>query len=582
MKTTLSRMKLKKNAGVAMISIIIAVAFISIIGSALLYITFLNYQMKVQNLQSKENFYETDGQLTQITTNLRNEIMKSGDPKQNLQTILGVDFTTGGNYRVDNLAKYVSYIEDDKFTSLNEDNTIVQAKTSASNALTGEDTFTYSGGTCEVVTVYDEHGNVVPTPNPVTYRLKDFTIEQKSADGYVNKVRTDIDIQILTKSVSSSGEGGVGSFSLLMDAPFKVNNASFNILNLYGNCLFSKYESTPVKWDVDNVFYTAPGKKDSAGAALEMGKESKINVIGQYLIVYGDLVLNDSACLYINNGNLTVYGDIYLNKDSTIVCTGNIYQLKDKKLPGRGDVSKIYIEGKEYDLCTESEKAKHIYPKTCNSVSITEKNYQSFTKTIKLNNNDTSDDGVLYQLMEEYKGHKLTDASIGKSVDQIEGESNYGNYYGQQIGVAFSGKNNDLNGKYKNRLVFIAGDEAKIQEGNLGCTFLCKSGINLEQAHSVSLTKIGSSTFNFLMIKSSDEGNKDYQKNVHKWVLGDFGNDLKDGFSFGDFFVDDPDKIVNDMLACGNGSDGGDSSGAEKKNKYESAISFIEYQKDFE
>lgn len=612
MNNLLSKLKRNRNAGIAMISIIIAVAFISIIGSALLYITYLNYQMKVQNLRSKENFYETDGQIVQITTNLRDKVVNSSNPQAELENILGFDSTT---FKPETGTRYAYKVEDMARLASGLDKNLegnVELSTLGDGSIKGTittggktDTFNYSApvtynesgvitsGGYEILKSYqlNSEGEMeeVSKPNPVTYRIHDFTIEQTSSDGYVNRVKTDIDIQILTKQISASGEGGVGSFSLLMDAPLAIEDSDFDILNLYGNCFFSKYENSTAVWTVDSNTYTPPGKVGSAGAALTLGKESKVNVVGQYLIVYGDLVLNNSACLYINQGNLTVYGDIYLNGNSTIICTGNIYQYTDEALPGRSNPSKVIIEGNSNP--DANLWAKHIYPKTCNVVSVTEKNYQSFTNAIKLNNSNTSDDGVIYQLMKEYKGHKLTDDEVGKPVDQLEENSNYGSFYGQQVGIAFSGKNTAYNGVFKDRLVFLAGSDAQISEGNYGCTFICKTGLKLTNAHSVSLTKIGSSTFNFLMIKSSDLENPNYQNNVHQWKDGNFGSDLQDGFSFGDFFIDEPDKVVNDMLACGNGTDGGgsdsdddsdDDSAEVKKLKYESALSFVNYRRDFE
>ena len=69
------------NKGVALISVMIAVAFISIIASSLLYISFSNYTMKVANTEAKKNFYEVEGDINKITTTLRaNLANSSSDP----------------------------------------------------------------------------------------------------------------------------------------------------------------------------------------------------------------------------------------------------------------------------------------------------------------------------------------------------------------------------------------------------------------------------------------------------------------------------------------------------------------------
>lgn len=584
------------NNGIAMISILIAVAFLSIIGSALLYITYSNFLMKKQNLESKENFYETDGQLTQITTNIRNDVMKSSnDPKQELEKLVNVTFdsTTGvahnkndlssSKYDVDNLVKYISNTNSTFQVTGNNDNKIVIGQIDKDSDPKKKDQFTYSGGNAHIVLVKDKDGHDVLPTNPVTYRLEDFTIEQESADGYVNTVRTDIDIQILKQSSSASSEGGVGSFSLLMDAPISTNSANFNILNLYGNCFLSNKEASTSVWSYDGVTYTPPGKAGSNKAAINIANEAKINFVGDYLIVYGDIVLNNKSSLYINTGQLTVYGDIYLNDSSTLICSGQVYQVKNTALPGRMQTCDVIIEGQRMSAMGANDPRikKHIYPGNFAITPISEKNFQKFTETIALNDSDMTNDGVVNQIIAEYKGHKVTDSTIGKSVDQIEAQSEYTNFYGEQIGFAFTGKKNvNFNGKYKNQLVFNMGD-ASVEEGNVGCTFISKNQLKITQAHSITLTKVGSTRFDFLNIKSSEEGkNPNFDSKVHKSKqFGDFGNDFKDGFSAGDFLIPNPNAVVNTILGCGNGSDG--EGGGDAKDSYISSISFVRYTKDF-
>ena len=43
-----------------MVVVIIAMAFIGILASVLMYMSLLNYQMKVNNLKAKDNFYSAE------------------------------------------------------------------------------------------------------------------------------------------------------------------------------------------------------------------------------------------------------------------------------------------------------------------------------------------------------------------------------------------------------------------------------------------------------------------------------------------------------------------------------------------
>ena len=593
----------ENNRGVAMISIIIAVAFVSIIGSALLYVTYTNFQMKVANLRSKENFYETDGQLTQVTTNLRYNVMNGGDPKSKLQTITGVTFDTttgvGGSYNIDGLVSYVSAIPSGQMTVSDDKKTATGYITNPTDS-SKKDKFEYSGGTAEIVKIKKEDGTLEMPTNPVTYRLHDFTIKQTNADGYVNTVKTDIDIQVLTISGSSATEGGVGSFSVLMDAPISANSSSFNVLNMYGNGFVSKCENATAQWSFDsNNDYTPPGKKGAGktagNAALFMGFESKMNIIGDYLIVYGDLVLTGQSCLYINKGNLTVYGDIYLYDDATIICSGNIYQVKDEPLPGRGtNKSDIYIDDKALSsgAVTVDDLKKHLYPYGLVSQTIPPSNFKKFAQTLAYNDNDLTNDGVLNQILAPNTVVSSTNSNYNKKITEISNMNNVqtnfseATFYDEKVKVEIFGKNDqNINGQYNGatkRLVFLLGNNTKIQESNTSCTFISKSGLQFQEAHSATLTKMGSEEFDFLLIKSNDTHNVNYQNEVHKLQNSDMGFSGSDYFSPGDFFVSteskNPNKVVNDMLSCGNGSDG---DGGAVETTYESSLSFANYMKDF-
>ena len=65
------------NKGSAMVVVIIAMAFIGILASVLMYMSLLNYQMKVNNLKAKDNFYSAE------TVRMRSgRLWESGCPLQ--------------------------------------------------------------------------------------------------------------------------------------------------------------------------------------------------------------------------------------------------------------------------------------------------------------------------------------------------------------------------------------------------------------------------------------------------------------------------------------------------------------------
>ena len=60
-----------------MVVVIIAMAFIGILASVLMYMSLLNYQMKVNNLKAKDNFYSAETVLDEIRTAMGERVSAS-------------------------------------------------------------------------------------------------------------------------------------------------------------------------------------------------------------------------------------------------------------------------------------------------------------------------------------------------------------------------------------------------------------------------------------------------------------------------------------------------------------------------
>lgn len=235
------------NKGIALLSVLIAVAFVSIIGSALLYITYLNFEMKVLNLNSKENFYETDGKLVDVTSKIRNAVNKQ-DPSM-IDTKLKI-VETGSHVDPFDPTKVIKDYSYDVTDML-----VLAGYSSAYSDATGDYTFTTTG-VCEKV----------PSGVYTTYRLKNFEVKhnsdkQKTGNkDYTNKVSTDIVIKV--KEVNKTKKGkGVGEFSMLMDNSIDVTAAQFTHLTMYGDAYFSSYDGIgtfPGNDTSNGTHYTKP------------------------------------------------------------------------------------------------------------------------------------------------------------------------------------------------------------------------------------------------------------------------------------------------------------------------------------
>ena len=69
--------KKMNDKGSAIVVVIIAMTFIGILASVLMYMSLLNYQMKVNNLKAKDNFYSAETVLDQIRLGMQEEVSDS-------------------------------------------------------------------------------------------------------------------------------------------------------------------------------------------------------------------------------------------------------------------------------------------------------------------------------------------------------------------------------------------------------------------------------------------------------------------------------------------------------------------------
>ena len=499
-KLNSSYSNIRNNRGIAMISILIAVAFVSIIGSALLYITYNNFQMKVLNLQSKENFYETDGELVKITSALRNSITSPSS----VMSVAGIGaFVEDPNDPTRKVADYdlTNFIQTSVYTDMSD--------AGVRNVPNGDsdhtsDTFTYN---VKGKVYMAQSGNIT------TYTFKELGVEQKSGEkrrkDYINDVQTDLEIKILETKSTGGGNKGVGEFSMLMDSSLKVDpnqGQKLAFITFYGDCYFSSYDHSTgfgtfpgllPPTDTATHDYTKPGKyitdadgKETADSApaLYLTCDSKLNAMGQYIVCFGDVVLDEGSCLYIGDGNLTVYGDIYLNDRSSLICNGSIYMPGDI-LPGRTKVCGIYGNSstKRPTQFTGTKIAEHVYlskPATgkinlgnavelhpgdsTNAITaVTKENYDSFCDTLQLREvagaGDYNNDGVANQIIRSVEYYKKDgnpyQLNISKDIEKdtkIPNNLNSTNaidYYGKETHVLFQRVSGDIH--TPNGLIFL-------------------------------------------------------------------------------------------------------------------------------
>lgn len=525
---------LKNNRGAALVSIMVAVAFVTILATAILSMSYNNFRMKVVNYESKANFYETEQRLTMVSTTLRNKVMSSTTPLSELKTLTGVPEVNGDRYRADSVAKLA-------FPSSNP-----SGADSASVTGPNGDTFKFEA---QPGANYEET-DMGAGLTKIT--LKGVKITQtESVTMNTNTIKTDV-VMYIRESDAPAAMGGIGEFSVLSDAPLSTDSVTGTRINMFGNAFFMGMNFTGSE--------TKPGSGNQS--ALILSGNCVYNVLGDYNFAYGDIVLNNNAALNIIGGSLTVYGNIYLNDNSTLTCTGKLYMPCAEK-------------GAYGVTCASLDPADQVYPADLlnDIIRIDEDKCNNLLTALGLDDATPDNDGITAQIFASQSevgnasgtAYYFDDTTILPDAEEfttgavtINGVSYYTRFFNK----------NEANGILKNQLVFL-GSEVKIVESNENATLISKAPIAFAQVHSVNLSKMGSYAFNYLTLTEANE------KDNYKYVESVHEVSMKDGKTFcvGEFLDPDANDTVKAIMGYAVNGSGG-------VPNYSSAIGYENWSKE--
>lgn len=501
----------KSNKGAALVSIMVAVAFLSIIATTLLAISLNNYEMKSVQTKSNMNFYNNEKYLNVVTTNLRSSVYEQTDPKAVLAAAVGGDFSSGTStvYKASKLADII------------QPGTTHSGDSSCTLTIDGVE-FTISGGVLKDDTPADVNkGSKIV--------MKDVTFTAKDSEGFKSTIKTDIEFYMKSEP-SVKVNSGLGDCSFLLDNQLKITSSDQVRIQIYGNGIFGKYKQDP-----------SNSSKSIGDQVVVLNNIGDVNVLGDYSVFYGDIVLNNNSIFYVAKGNVSVFGNIYINGSAAFICNGSL------KL---GPNSKVYYQGSEItipqgtpekkaDGTDETDDNKKIYKISAASVSNKSKNFvitkdvyrlskekeENIRNILRLNSGGQTDDGVLKNIIQKQGGkyfYEYFDNQDSASF-YVDGQS-----YKAQI---YKESNIQNQSEVGNRLMMLS---SGITEYNLNTiaketTFLSLSPINCAQTHSITLTQLGNKQFHTLLNGNYKVGN-DNNKVVKNW------------------FISDPDSVINSIF----------------------------------
>jgi len=496
-------MKKLNNKGAALVSVMIAITFISIVATTLLVISLNNYQMKVVNSQSKSNFYETEQRINVVTAQVRNAIPGAVDVNGAVGAL--VNGTTGMDYSGTSFA-----YKADKIAEL--------AFPGASVSTVGANATVTSDG--DVFTFYPGTVTVTQRTNGKQITMNDVTIKQVADNkgGYENTIKTDINFFVeITQGGGASG--GVGSCAFLLDSTIRIDAGDHaSRLNITGNTIMGEYAlqsgtystsflngtdrnpevSTPYSTPVvmqkvktgDTVTSVTMTDANYQKAIIYLNNVSYMNFNSDNNVILGDVFLKDASVLNVIDGNLTVYGDIFVTDRAAFLCNGTL------KLGYNSNIYKVNSSGG----CTKviaSDKSKNI---VCNSITrLDKKNYDKLADHLKLFDNNASNDGVITNILKKIGStgkycYEAADAYQTKSAKLCT--FNGIDYYAEYPA-------GDLNNNFKNEMLFVNNKVnngyVKITQNIPNTTIIAKKPVYAYDTHNICVSKMGDQAFNYIL-----------------------------------------------------------------------------------
>lgn len=253
------------NKGAAMITVMIAVMFIGLLATSLVYMSFMNYQAKSMKWATQDNFYYDEFALDDLTTEMQqwcaDQNKEIEECISDLQSICGA--SPGGGYNPDALEANFLHI-------------------------------TNSNGAFQAIDLSSDDPQFERRGNKLIF--KNLKIESTDYRGYHSTIIVDFSIKLTN---GSKGGMDVNDFSIITDQPMHWTGG--------GNLVYG-----------GNVFIM----NKSGGDAVTIGNKTTVTINGDRGLIVGDITIDGGAILCIS-GQVTVTGNINVNSGA-LFCTSNL------------------------------------------------------------------------------------------------------------------------------------------------------------------------------------------------------------------------------------------------------------------
>ncbi len=266
--------QLKNNKGVAFVTVLISITFITILSVSLLYMAYLNYLTKSLRTRGNNNFYTCEFAVDEVAAKLQQtaaNVKKSGggisDAKDAIANAVGV---SAGKYNPTNVQSLINVS--------NSDGTVITVETDPATA------------------------DYVSNSNSVILRNLKF----KSVDpsGYESTIITDMKIQFQT---TPPGDYDINDFSIISDSIINTESTG-TAYSCFAGCMYLQ-------------------DRDGVGYALNNSGGGLISILSPIAIIDGNVHVGKSgsngSALSIA-GSVIVTGNVTVDSDCTLAVSGSL------------------------------------------------------------------------------------------------------------------------------------------------------------------------------------------------------------------------------------------------------------------
>lgn len=308
--------KLKNNKGVAFVTVLISITFITILAVSLLYMAYLNYLTKSMRSRANDNFYTGEFGVDEVAACLQQKaasVKSSGggieDAKKAIKTAVGGTVDIGaGTYDPAKVTALINVANSDGST----------------------------------ITVSSTDPQYVVSATSV--KLKNLRFDTTDASGFTSTIYTDMSVQFQS---TPPGDFDINDFSVISDSIIAVNGDGQGSNN-YSGCVYLK---------------------DSGdGYALRNDKKTLISLLCPVGILDGDLEIENKPSAVSIAGDVMVRGDVIVGDgcslavSGTLKISGELKKSGDCRIVGASHITEhVNMDALPTDGLAGAVFAKHVY-----------------------------------------------------------------------------------------------------------------------------------------------------------------------------------------------------------------------------